>query len=68
MKSGVAGHMYLIKYFSEHPEELDGNIIAIAECDEEDNSKELSPPSTNWWNSRRRKDLNISLHKRRPFD
>lgn len=39
MKSGVAGHMYLIKYFSEHPEELDGNVIAIAECDEEDNSK-----------------------------
>lgn len=39
MKSGVAGHMYLIKYFSEHPEEIDGNIIAIAECDEEDNSK-----------------------------
>ncbi|MBF8982409.1 M20/M25/M40 family metallo-hydrolase [Lutibacter sp. B2] len=38
MKSGVAGHMYLIKYFSEHPEELDGNIIAYAECDEEDNS------------------------------
>lgn len=39
MKSGVAGHMYIVKYFSEHPEELDGNIIAIAECDEEDNSK-----------------------------
>lgn len=39
MKSGVAGHMYIIKYFSEHPDELDGNIIAIAECDEEDNSK-----------------------------
>ena len=39
MKSGVAGHMFLIKYFSEHPEELNGNIIAIAECDEEDNSK-----------------------------
>lgn len=38
MKAGVAGHMYLIKYFAEHPEELDGNIIAIAECDEEDNS------------------------------
>ncbi len=38
MKSGVAGHMYLIKYFSEHPEELDGNLIQIAECDEEDNS------------------------------
>ena len=39
MKSGVAGHMYLISYFSEHPEELDGNILQIAECDEEDNSK-----------------------------
>lgn len=38
MKSGVAGHMYLIKYFSEHPEELDGNLVQIAECDEEDNS------------------------------
>ena len=39
MKSGVAGHMYPDKVFLEHPEELDGNIIAIAECDEEDNSK-----------------------------
>lgn len=38
MKSGVAGHMYLIKYFSEHPDELNGNLIQIAECDEEDNS------------------------------
>ncbi|MBU5436883.1 M20/M25/M40 family metallo-hydrolase [Tissierella sp. MSJ-40] len=38
MKAGVAGHMYLIKYFSEHPEELNGNLIALAECDEEDNS------------------------------
>ena len=38
MKSGVAGHMYLIKYFSEHTDELDGNILAYAECDEEDNS------------------------------
>lgn len=38
MKSGIAGHMWLMRYFSEHPEELDGNIIAIAECDEEDNS------------------------------
>lgn len=38
MKSGVAGQMYLMKYFSEHTDELDGNIIAIAECDEEDNS------------------------------
>ena len=39
MKSGVAGHMYLIQYFAEHPEELDGNLLAIGECDEEDNSK-----------------------------
>jgi len=38
MKSGVAGHMYLIRYFSQHPEELDGNLVQIAECDEEDNS------------------------------
>lgn len=38
MKAGVAGHMYLTKYFSEHPEELDGNLVVIAECDEEDTS------------------------------
>ena len=38
MKSGVAGHMCLMRYFSEHPEELDGNIIAISECDEENNA------------------------------
>lgn len=38
MKAGVAGHMYLVNYFSMHPEELDGNLICIAECDEEDNS------------------------------
>ncbi len=39
MKSGVAVHMCLLNYFSRHPEEIDGNIIAIGECDEEDNSK-----------------------------
>ncbi|MBQ9534411.1 MAG: M20/M25/M40 family metallo-hydrolase [Clostridia bacterium] len=38
MKSGVAGHMAVMKYFSEHPEELCGNLVHIAECDEEDNS------------------------------
>lgn len=38
MKAGLAGQMYLIKYFSQHPQELDGNLIAIAEADEEDNS------------------------------
>lgn len=38
MKSGVASHLYLLKYYSEHPEELDGNLLFIAECDEEDGS------------------------------
>lgn len=38
MKSGVACQMYVMKYFSIHPEELSGNIIAIAHCDEEDMS------------------------------
>ena len=38
MKSGVAGHMYLIQYYASHPEELSGNIVFIAECNEEDNS------------------------------
>ncbi len=39
MKSGAAVHMTLIRYFSEHPEEICGNLVAVAECDEEDNSK-----------------------------
>ncbi len=38
MKSGVAGHMVIMKYFAEHPEELDGNLMHVAECDEEDMS------------------------------
>lgn len=38
MKSGVASHFYLLKYYSEHPEELNGNIVFFAECDEEDSS------------------------------
>ena len=38
MKSGVASHLYLLKYYSQHPEELDGNIVFLAECDEEDGS------------------------------
>lgn len=38
MKSGVAGHMAILKYFAENPDKLDGNLIALAECDEEDNS------------------------------
>jgi arginine utilization protein RocB len=38
MKSGVAINLYLLKYYSEHPEELDGNLLFLAECDEEDSS------------------------------
>ncbi|MFT9818244.1 M20/M25/M40 family metallo-hydrolase [Lysinibacillus sp. NPDC056185] len=39
MKSGVASHFYLLKYYAEHPEELNGNLVFFAECDEEDGSK-----------------------------
>ncbi|MDR4949604.1 M20/M25/M40 family metallo-hydrolase [Neobacillus cucumis] len=38
MKSGVASHLYLLNYYSEHPEELNGNLVFLAECDEEDSS------------------------------
>jgi len=38
MKAGVASHMYLLEYFSERTDELCGNILFIAECDEEDGS------------------------------
>jgi len=38
MKSGVASHLYLLKYYSEHPEELEGNLMVVLECDEEDSS------------------------------
>ena len=38
MKSGVASHLYLLKYYSEHPEELEGNLLVVFECDEEDSS------------------------------
>ncbi len=38
MKSGVAVQMSIIKYFSENLDKLNGNLIAIAECDEEDSS------------------------------
>lgn len=39
MKSGLAGHMLLVKFFSENPELISGNIVAIHACDEEDSSK-----------------------------
>jgi arginine utilization protein RocB len=38
MKVGVATVLHLTKYFSEHPDQLDGNILFVAECDEEDSS------------------------------
>jgi len=38
MKCGVASHFSLLKYYSEHPEELAGNLLLLAECDEEDSS------------------------------
>src|SRR5699024_1524117 len=38
MKSGLASNMYLLTYYAEHPELLDGNLVFIAECDEEDSS------------------------------
>lgn len=39
MKSGVAGHIALLRYFAQHRDELDGNLAFIAECDEEDGSR-----------------------------
>ncbi|MFC5591224.1 M20/M25/M40 family metallo-hydrolase [Sporosarcina soli] len=39
MKSGVASHLSLLKYYAEHPEELSGNLIFFSECDEEVSSK-----------------------------
>ncbi|MBU9712619.1 M20/M25/M40 family metallo-hydrolase [Evansella tamaricis] len=38
MKSGVASHLYLLNYYAEHPEELEGNLLVVIECDEEDSS------------------------------
>jgi len=38
MKSGLASNLFLLKYYSEHPEELEGNIVVVIECDEEDSS------------------------------
>lgn len=38
MKSGLAANLYLISYYANHPQELDGNLLLLAECDEEDSS------------------------------
>lgn len=37
MKSGVASHIALLRYFSEHREELKGNLLLLITCDEENN-------------------------------
>ncbi|CAM3847917.1 M20/M25/M40 family metallo-hydrolase [Mesobacillus zeae] len=38
MKSGVASNLFLLRYYSDHPEELEGNLVFLAECDKEDSS------------------------------
>src|SRR5699024_9954816 len=38
MKSGVASNIHLLKYYASHPEQLDGNLALVVECDEEDGS------------------------------
>ena len=39
MKGGVAAYMVIMEHFAAHPEELGGNLLFLAECDEEGNSK-----------------------------
>lgn len=39
MKAGVAAYMEIMKYFSNHLDELNGNLVFLAECDEEGDSK-----------------------------
>ena len=38
MKSGIASHLYLMKHYSERLEQLEGNLLFVAACDEEDSS------------------------------
>ena len=38
MKAGVAAGMLMIKYFACHPDEFDGSLLLLNECDEEGNS------------------------------
>ena len=39
MKAGVAAYLTVFKYFSEHIDELNGNLLLLCECDEEGDSK-----------------------------
>lgn len=38
MKGGVASNLFLLQHYAEHPEALSGNLVLVAECDEEDSS------------------------------
>lgn len=38
MKAGVAANLAIVRHYSEHPWEMRGNILLVAECDEEDSS------------------------------
>jgi arginine utilization protein RocB len=38
MKSGVAANLAILKHYSEHTAEMKGNLLLVAECDEEDSS------------------------------
>lgn len=38
MKSGTASNIHLLNHYAENPELLDGNLVLIVECDEEDGS------------------------------
>ncbi|MGC5326724.1 M20/M25/M40 family metallo-hydrolase [Brevibacillus sp. SYSU BS000544] len=38
MKSGVAANLAILRHFSESPEMMQGNLLLVAECDEEDSS------------------------------
>lgn len=37
MKSGIASHIALLKYYAEHRQELAGNLLLLITCDEENN-------------------------------
>lgn len=39
MKSGLAGHMAIMSYFAQNRDQLRGNLVMLAECDEEDGSR-----------------------------
>ena len=58
MKSGVASNLYLLKYYSEHPEELEGNLLVVIECDEEDSSHGILSALTELKTLREKHDFN----------